>query len=278
VELVRTVQAELDIGLQGERFHGVARWLCHPFNDALYRQQALRWAADAADALGLRLSLYGKGWDEHPDFARYARGPVDYGHALEDLTRRSLINLQIVPYLCLHQRLLDGLAAGGFFLVRSHPADVAPQAMSNLLHGHFPESVRTLAAARAVAPPPVRDRFESLVAACRRCLCSMGDEDPIEMVRDWEAAELIVPDGDVLPGLPEVTFANVAQARTLIERFAGDAAARSNLSARQRESVMSRLSYTAGMRRVGDTVAALLARSAIASKKHTPSRTGARAA
>ena len=42
---------------------------------------------------------------------------------LEDLTRRSRINLQIVPFITLHQRLLDGLVAGGFFLVRDNPAD-----------------------------------------------------------------------------------------------------------------------------------------------------------
>jgi len=56
---------------------------------------------------------------------------------------------------------LDGLAAGivaiaagGFFLVRAHPVDLGPQAMSDLLHAHLPNSARTLHAARAVVPPP----------------------------------------------------------------------------------------------------------------------------
>ncbi|MEM9883982.1 MAG: hypothetical protein AAF800_13805, partial [Planctomycetota bacterium] len=103
----------------------VVNRLTHPLNDTLYRQQALRWIAEAADDLGLSLALHGHGWEDHPEFARFARGPVAYGPDLEALTRRSRINLQIIPSFCLHQRLLDGLVAGGFFLVRHHPSDTA---------------------------------------------------------------------------------------------------------------------------------------------------------
>jgi hypothetical protein len=279
-ELLRSVQSDLRLRVADESFHDIAKWLCHPFNDALYRQQALRWSAAAANEFGLRFSLYGTGWDKHPDFAPFARGPVEYGESLRAMTRRTAINLQVVPYFCLHQRLLDGLVAGGFFLVRSHPSDVAPQAMSSLLLQHFPESVRTLAAARAVAPPPVRDRFESLVRACRRCLCPMGDEDPIEMVRAWETAELLVPGaGAVLPGLQDVSFDSAAGVRSLIERFARDREARGALAVRQRESVAARLSYAAGMGRVGRTVAGLLDRTATESRATARlQRTGARAA
>ena len=97
------------------------------------RRGSAGWAAAAALEAGSTLALYGNGWDRHPDFTAFARGPVAYGADLVTLTRRTKVNLQVVPYPCLHQRLLDGLVAGGFFLARRHLSDVAPQAMSNLL-------------------------------------------------------------------------------------------------------------------------------------------------
>ena len=88
--------------------------LFNGLNNTLYRQQAIHWAAQVAQELGLTLALYGQGWEKNEEFARYAKGPVAYGRDLEELTRQSKINLQIVPFSCLHQRLLDGLVAGGF--------------------------------------------------------------------------------------------------------------------------------------------------------------------
>ena len=64
--------------------------LWHPFNDTLYRQQALRWAASCADSMGLTLALYGKAWDKNAEFSRFARGYAGYGAELEELTRRSV--------------------------------------------------------------------------------------------------------------------------------------------------------------------------------------------
>ena len=45
----------------------------------------------------------------------------------------SRINLQITTYGAVHQRLLDGLAAGGFFLIRFCPADVVHKILPRLL-------------------------------------------------------------------------------------------------------------------------------------------------
>ena len=121
----------------------LAHQFWHPLNDALYRQQALAWVADAIDTLNrehhteLTLALYGQHWDEHPDFAPYHRGYADYTTQLPRITRDALVNLQVVPYRCTHQRLLDGLAAGGFFLIRQHPTDLWQQRLANLLIDHF---------------------------------------------------------------------------------------------------------------------------------------------
>jgi hypothetical protein len=252
--VLRDAQQAAGIDLTREEILAIAPWLCHPFCDALYRQQALRWAASAVEQLGLSLCLYGNGWDKHPRFARYARGPIENGPLLHELTRRSAINLQIVPYLCLHQRLLDGLSAGGFFLVREHLADVSPQAMSDLLATFCPLDVRTLLEARASVPQSARGRFDALVDDCRRCLCPTGTEDPIEVVRSWEHAELLVPRHGVLPHLHDVTFTDEATLLQRMDGFLNDADQRAAIAAAQRASVSARLTYAAGMRRMLDTI------------------------
>jgi hypothetical protein len=186
--VVRDVQAAHGLTLAPDELLTVSKWLTHPFNDALYRQQALRWAAAAAKELGLSLGLYGNGWDAHPDFATHARGPVAYGEPLRELTRRAAVNLQIVPYLCLHQRLLDGLAAGGFFLVRQNPNDVHPQTLLNFLEDQAGPAARSTAAARAAIAPGLLPEFERLLALAAPGIVSTDAEDAVALVRDWADA------------------------------------------------------------------------------------------
>jgi hypothetical protein len=242
--------AELGLKLPTDDFDRLARWLTHPFNDALYRQQALVWAADAAQNLGLTLALYGKGWEHHPRFAPFARGPVAYGKPLAQLTRRSRINLQIVPYLCLHQRLLDGLMAGGFFLVRTHPSDLAPGALLDFLIDHADTSARTTPAVAASLPLSLRGTFEFLLNACRPCLSTTGAEDLVTMVRDWQEAGQLVPREGPLPLLDHTGFHDAQSLRDRVSRFVHAPALRDAVSATQRQSVAERLTYDAGIRRV----------------------------
>lgn len=264
-DVVRNVAASWGSSrlLTDDGFHALARKLTHPLNDALYRQQALRWAAAVADELGISLALYGKGWERHPEFARFARGPVAYGEALQDLTRRSRINLQVVPYLCLHQRLLDGIAAGGFFLVRRHPADAAPQALLNLIDKHIGPGARSLKQVQVSMPPPMRERLEALLTQSRPSLCGMGTEDPIEALRDWQEAGLLDAPGGagmVLPRLEDTSFTNATTLRAAVERFIGNADERQAVVEQQRQSVAKRLTYAAGMRRVAHRIGEILVR------------------
>ncbi len=77
--LMRQVRRESGGVITSGEFDAIAAWIAHPLNDSLYRQQALGWAADVAEDAGLKLALYGSGWENHPDFAGFARGPVAYG-------------------------------------------------------------------------------------------------------------------------------------------------------------------------------------------------------
>ncbi len=257
-ELVESVATGMGNRLNRDAVRTIATWLYHPYCDAIYRQQALGWAADACQDLGLSLGLYGKGWESHPTLSPFARGPVTNGPDLHELTRRSLINLQIVPYLCLHQRLLDGLCAGGFFIIREHAADVAPQAMLDLLTANDAGDAATLSEAQAAieeAGPATRGVFASLLQDCRDCLCNSGVEDPIEYVQSLRQIGFLVPGRGVLPRFGDVSFAGPTDLRDKFKRYAGDADARQEIAEIQRQSVAERFTYVAGMSRVVQAIA-----------------------
>ncbi len=208
--------------------------LFNQLNNNLYRQQAIAWAADIAEQLDLNLCLYGHGWENHPRFAPHARGPVAYGQPLQQLTRRARVNLQVVPFQCTHQRLLDGIAAGGFFLVRNHPFDRLAQRIA----AHLTEQPDTQRAA------DLPDDLQSDAAP----LHWIGD--PVAVVRDWLACGLVRPDTTALPDLDAVGFDCADSLRNRIETFIHDDDARAAITDRQRRYVADTFSYTAGIGRI----------------------------
>jgi len=105
-------------GMTGSR-EALVTLFTHQINNAMFRHQTLRWAAES----GANLHLYGNGWENHPQFSPYARGVADNQDQLPIIYQASAINLQVTPFGAVHQRLLDGLVAGGFFLLRSVTAD-----------------------------------------------------------------------------------------------------------------------------------------------------------
>ncbi|QNN22328.1 hypothetical protein HED60_08600 [Planctomycetales bacterium ZRK34] len=227
-------------------------------NNVLYRQQALGWFADAADERGLSLALYGDGWDQHPRFARYARGRIEYGADLEDLARRTKINLQIVPFFCLHQRLLDGLAAGGFFLVRANTYDTIAQRLINFVDAHFgdDDAIDSVEAARQAIDRSQREMLDAELKAAEP-LAERGDV--IGIIQSWRRAGWIIPQQAVLPHFDDVTFDSAQSARQCIERFIDDEQARQAIAEAQRQNIESRLSYTAGLERVTRQIGQLIA-------------------
>ncbi len=216
-------------------------------NNALYRQQALRWVAAAAGEMGLRLSLYGQGWERHPDFAAFARGPIAYGADLEALTRRAKINLQILPYSTMHQRLLDGVAAGGFFLVRAHPIDGFLAALMRFVGG-LPASVSTVEEARAALRDEALGELTALHARYD-VVCEHRGADMIGLARTV-MAQGGEPRLRGVPRLDEVTFDDAATFRARLERFIGDGGARAEVWREQALYVERHLTYRGDLPRV----------------------------
>jgi hypothetical protein len=76
---------------------------------------------EALARAGVRLRLFGRGWEHHPRLAPFAGGVIENGRALRDLCAAVPINLHINPFSAEHQRLIEGTASGGFFLVFRRP-------------------------------------------------------------------------------------------------------------------------------------------------------------
>ncbi len=239
----------------GEARDRLLRVLTEKLNNALYRQQALRWAAEIAEELGLSFGLYGMGWERHPPFAPYARGVVKYGADLEQLTRRTRINLQVVPFHCMHQRLLDGLVAGGFFCVRHHPYDHLAEELSNYIDANDLHDAADIHQAFDQLDKAKHEEFQQLLFRCA-CLSEFGDV--LGLVQSWRRAKLLLPGEPALPRFDEVAFDSKDSLRRHLERFIDDEDARRAIADAQRQHVEHRLSYTAGMRRVIDGIGARL--------------------
>ena len=255
---LRGLVAEVGMELTESQFDRLTWQINHPVCDSLYRQQAVRWIAAAAQELGLKLALYGQGWDNHAEFAPFARGTVPAGRELNEVCRNAAINFQIAPYFCLHQRMLDGLSSGAFFLVRRHISDIAPQQLLHLLQTHCSPATQTTLHARSQMPPDVQDKFEILLKSCWKTLTPFGDEDPIEMVRTWHEAGLLVSSGEVLPHLDTVSFSDARELKDRIAHFIAQPDLRESRVADVRKSIASRLTYAAAMKRAASQMGKLL--------------------
>jgi hypothetical protein len=117
--VIREAMAATRSTLDGPSLDALTGTFAQQVNNALLRHQMLEWTAE----LGVDLRLYGNGWEKHPRLAKFARGPADHQGDLRKIYRASRINLQATPHGAVHQRTLEGLCAGGFFLMRYVPGD-----------------------------------------------------------------------------------------------------------------------------------------------------------
>ncbi|MFH1416772.1 MAG: glycosyltransferase, partial [Planctomycetota bacterium] len=137
--LIKRVERETGVAIADHAAHsevlGMQRFIAHQY----LREEAIRAAARWADETGGRFHLYGQGWHERAEFARFARGPVEHGRPLGRAFRAAKISLHAGCNSALHQRVLDGLCAGGFFLIQEKPSDLS-HALNHAILRHVRES------------------------------------------------------------------------------------------------------------------------------------------
>jgi len=158
-----------------ERVMGV---YVRPLADRMIRHTSLGWAADWADGAGKVLHIYGQGWERHPRFSRYARGPAEHGRQLAAISREAAITLHTGMSNALHQRVLETVAAGGFVMLRYNPYDFHDPAM---------ETLRRYLAERGIRKPtriPMDQMPADYAEFRRRRAAETGRPEPREVVVD----------------------------------------------------------------------------------------------
>lgn len=89
-----------------------------PYAERVFRHQVARWAADLASRHGWRFKLYGNGWENHPQLAEFAAGPIEHGEELSACYRGSVVHLHASLNQVMHQRVSECLLSGGLPICR----------------------------------------------------------------------------------------------------------------------------------------------------------------
>ncbi len=240
--------------------------------DRVFRHQTIAWTAAWARRHGREFRLYGRGWEKHPEFAEFAQGEVESGYDLRCLYQASSISLQANGYGSLHQRLLDGLAAGAFMLARFNPADFVRDPFLAIQRRIQRDQISSLAEF-GMARDSDRDLdriccdAELLTSAVLRPLTDarraahariMREGNPIPELESDEGLLALLREmrylphraaGD-LPGFRSVTFESEAALHHLLDRFIDDVPGRSAVSVPMRASVLEHDTYDTLVRRI----------------------------
>ncbi|MCA9244616.1 MAG: hypothetical protein KDA32_11705, partial [Phycisphaerales bacterium] len=221
-----------------------------------FRQEAL----EAVSGMGLELRLYGNGWENHPRLARYARGPAAHGDELRAIYQATRVNLQLMPTGAIHQRLIEGLFSGGFFLIRRTAADTCGDVYGEIeaycLQNNIESDLALIAAA------DTDRRVGAHLERLRERLFAPGE--PYDgLVADFELARargFPLDARGLLPRYDDVAFGTTGELAALLNQFLHDEAARREIAGPQRSAVNQHFSYDAALKRMFDFAAAHFAR------------------
>ncbi len=220
-------------------------WYLWRLGDRIFRHEALTWIGDWARHNQRSFRIYGNGWDSHPTLSEFAAGPAENGRELVCVYRASAINLQLMPAGFVHQRSLDGLAAGGFFLSRSTPYDlkgITLQELDNRI--------------RELGLGTTRDLLESRDEELQRLMRAFFGEwlaqiDPNTMDTLNEiriSAELVHPE-EVFHDFGRILFDSASQFAEKADYFLSNEAGRRAIAADMRQVVIDHFGYRAAMDR-----------------------------
>ena len=213
--------------------------MINPFAERVFRHQAAQWAANIAVRRGWRFKLFGKGWEEHPQLAKFAAGPLEHGDELGACYRNSVVQIHASINQVVHQRVSECLLSGGLPICRAisnsfgyanllvcmtadleYDKDLMTQGVSTPWYveidscsqaSEFIEHLRRLEICdeQLYIDGKLKWSDESLALARER----------LSVSEQRETAEMVV-------AMSDLYFANEAQLEVIIERAMGDKAAR----------------------------------------------------
>jgi hypothetical protein len=215
-------------------------WLFNTqINNAIFRHQTLKWVAE----LGVNLKLYGNNWEKHPTLGRFACGPADTLRDVPRICAASKVNLQITPHGAMHQRLLEGLVAGGFYLIRWLPGDQVGIAYRCLRDWCLSQGIGSESALRSIDIPQV----QSWISECNELSGDHPDRKDFRLYDRLTAdaeGELMGRGGAVWPEeYPQVSFRSAAELQSRLTRFLGDESERQRVASAMRARIVENYTY-----------------------------------
>jgi hypothetical protein len=216
--------------------------------DRTFRHQTLQWVSDFCKDAGKTLRIYGSGWETHPTLAPHAAGVARAGGHLQAITQATRINLQIIGTGVLHPRLLDGLAAGGFFMFRRTQNDAGNAkhlaALEQVSRHVFQHGIESFAAMDGITDASLRAAWERVAPEYRRSRQRSGlDERTI--FRGIATAHSLRHPTLLLTALNEIAFETPAELAAGATRFLADRPGRAAIAQRLRADVVRNFSYDA---------------------------------
>jgi hypothetical protein len=205
--------------------------------------------------MGVDLRLYGNGWETHPKLSRFARGPAENSAQLPFIYRASKINLQMSPHGAVHQRVLEGLAAGGFFMMRYCPGDVMEREFAAIRDWCRREGISDDLQLRTRATPEMWQRLQNVTV--------MLQQDPfamhytfIDSLRASEEEGYVRSAGMIWgEDYDAISYRSAADLQSKVRFFLANESERNGLAQSMRDPVMDRFTYVATSRRLLQFVA-----------------------
>ena len=81
--------------------------------ERIVRHRALAMAADLCEQRGWSLRVFGRGWEDHPRFGRFAGGVLEHGDDLRACYQAALVQLHASAFNVVHQRVMECALSGG---------------------------------------------------------------------------------------------------------------------------------------------------------------------
>jgi hypothetical protein len=212
--------------------------------DRAFRHETLAWVARWCESRGKRLRLWGNAWNNHPTLAQWAAGPALPGEQAQAVYRASHINLQVIETGVLHSRLLDGWAAGGFFLIRqAHRTQDEAHIQHMYRVGQLAqaEAIHTIGELEARGSPELRSAWSAVAA-------DYAQYDRSRVFPGFRMWRSLVPAHVLFSELDQVMFANAAQFEKLADKYCNSDSARTRVAGGIRATLLRHLSYDARWR------------------------------
>jgi hypothetical protein len=215
-------------------------------NNALFRHQSLNWLAE----MGVDLRLYGRGWEKHPTLSRFARGIADNNNQLSLIYRASRISMQVSPHGAAHQRLMEGLACGGFFLLRQCPGDLIERRYQTIWNWCVSKRITSDSQLRTCSEPRIAEAVAQVAGTLQHNPFGMSHSF-MEELRASAQGGYIRSAGMIWgEDYDAVAYGSADELRTKVTQYLGDEPERRRIANSMRAVVLARFSYSATTRRL----------------------------